>query len=891
VAGLPIAENDWVCSEAARAKADERRRGEVLPSASDLVDLIADEPGNGELLTGRSGITRAALARGLACSSNALGSVLPDAIGLFQIGRTKAVVKLYDPALLAQLANHPKVLASRQRMLTRVNDTNRREMLADVLHSCHSPELKYLRVEDFRTVQDTAISIHPLTVLFGKNGAGKSSILDAVHLSLTREATWDCDEKPLPAHFGLRVRCELSDEEIATAAAYLALGIRAPLRDAVEQLFAGLLTAPLFYGRQGDWAMGVDPGIAAELRPIAQRVAAEKLSSKIALELVSAFVAAVGEPHPVHALPLSMGSIAVSRLSSDTRDIERRVFDEVGTLARAAANDLREWSTQRFTQGPDRMANTRAGGERPSRQSLELLWLDGQMQATKPHLARHVSVQGRDGRALGPVSLASSQGVLDCFTTVFETSAGLDEADLPAVQTLVLMSRSGGQGRAESPWAHANPFERELAGMITIAVEHLANSLAPDFVVEHGRIMLVPPQHESSGTVAIGILDPRRGKIDGLTALPSGIGRWAALATDLALNEILNYVKASRTPSIASRLSEHHPDAVLRLLDRQELAAEESVALSAEVEAAVVGTNASHSPVVFLADEPELHLHPAAQEEIVRWCSAMATRWTTLVATHAAPFLRIPPSEGTIVRVMRPVGGATVAMPIEGPVIESLDELASSLGLGRDRLLQLTRGLVLVEGPVDAEVLRALCGDVVDRQRLAIVPLHGHSNASAVVDGELAAAIGLPLAVMFDDTTSEQLDELQRDPRAKVSDETRSVWKVLSRRSDGLDSHLIPLDVPDICGVLPEETVRARHSGFPGWDEISSRHRENPGSRFKDLFLDSIQVSRRKDRETIVGIAQAWDGRSPLPKPLLRARSSIEAWAEEISARDWPRHT
>jgi hypothetical protein len=87
-----------------------------------------------------------------------------------------------------------------------------------------------------------------------------------------------------------------------------------------------------------------------------------------------------------------------------------------------------------------------------------------------------------------------------------------------------------------------------------------------------------------------------------------------------------------------------------------------------------------HGPALLIADEPELHLHPSAQEEIVRWCLKISERWTVVVATHAAPFLRLSPSEGKLIRVVRTPSLGTRTDVLEASFLATLDEIGQELG-------------------------------------------------------------------------------------------------------------------------------------------------------------------------------------------------------------------
>ena len=106
-----------------------------------------------------------------------------------------------------------------------------------------------------------------------------------------------------------------------------------------------------------------------------------------------------------------------------------------------------------------------------------------------------------------------------------------------------------GAGSATSPWAVSREVARALAVSAVVAIETLANHYCPDFAAEGGRILRCPPGHEDVGEVEVGLLDVYGG-VSELSELPSGIGRWVALATDLAASGVLHQFASSELSQI-----------------------------------------------------------------------------------------------------------------------------------------------------------------------------------------------------------------------------------------------------------------------------------------------------------------------------------------------------
>ena len=332
-------------------------------------------------------------------------------------------------------------------------------------------------------------------------------------------------------------------------------------------------------------------------------------------------------------------------------------------------------------------------------------------------------------------------------------------------------------------------------------VQEVANRLAPRFLLEMGRIVLLAPQDPGTRLVGVALLEAD-GSLTELSASSSGPQRWVALIVELARSFVVD-LWPWRVPAEAG---------VGDVEDDIQLARE----IAADFLALPVPAHMPGSIQLVVADEPELHLHPAAQEDVAKWAVDMSIAMDLLVATHAPAFLRLSPTEAAIVRVARTTSSGTQATRLDGGFLQNLDALAADIGLGRDRLLQLVRGLVVVEGKADAAVLRAVAGRVLSEHRLELLPIGGHSKSRSFADGDLAIAVGLPVAAMFDDTTPEALAQLATDPTAKVADEVRSLSRLLSLTSRGLSCVPLFFDMPDVIGALPEGDCPTAVPPVPG---------------------------------------------------------------------------
>jgi energy-coupling factor transporter ATP-binding protein EcfA2 len=825
------------------------REAAVLRRTLELQEVLLDPEGNdwpefafGRLLDGEQGVSKAALARALGCTPASLDGIIGDPIGTVWTGMGSSPVKTYDPGLLQLLAAHPKVVASRKRRSLSVEDDDRRQRVQDFLGTSLSGELRRVAIRDFRSIQSASFKVDWFTVLFGRNGAGKTSILNALRLGGDQRHSTGVD---VSFEIGLRSVGTLSDA--LEVACYLSLGTPRKLRCDVETVVYGILTAPAAVGRPGEWYLAASPALSPELRRTADRLDGQ-LRSTVLSSIALAVAQSLEVAQPIPPYPLSTPFIyEVLEVSADADAVEERLFERIAETIESAKQSARfipnsvDPSTEMHE--PEQMAT--------NSETASLQWIDEHANPIQPALATHIQIQLADGTSSPAAPLIDAQDIRRLFHWAVE-HADADPSLRALYPSLVVLARFG-VGEEPPPWSPVRSSDRSIAEGALVRIEAEANRLAPKFVTEQGRIVLAPPHDDATGRAAVFMVG-RSGVLHRISQLPSGVARWVGLVIEMALGSVEKaLIRAARSGSWAG------------------------------IDAHVAFTPNGR---VFVVDEPEMHLHPAAQEEVVAWLADLSRRENAhvIVASHAPPFLRIAASEGRINRVSNHHSEGTKVLQMDGHLLEDVDSLADELGLGRDRLLQLVRGMVIVEGPTDKYVLSILGADVLARHRLVVVPIGGHSAASGVVSGELAAAIGLPIAVLFDDITSSSLKAIERDRDADVPSEVKSAMKLLDQRGRGLDCTIIPFEAGDICAALPEPTIRAMFPRFPGWSKIEARHRSDTTVSFKHAFLDALQVSRREDAATIRRIADEWDGHAAPPQVFRRALEALDAWGESLTS-------
>jgi energy-coupling factor transporter ATP-binding protein EcfA2 len=936
--------------EEARQRALERRQREITA-------VVDDPAGHGwphlslaRLLEGADGVSRSALANALGCTTATVRDLMGEAVGKV-LDHNNRAYDVFDPDLLYSLADHPLVIASRDRRSSSVTDQDRRDALDEAFQHRSGFEIRSASISNYHSIKHVFLPVDPLTVLFGRNGAGKSSIIDALDGIDFESGT----EVQIEASFDHG----LEADDVAELACYLSLGYRPTTREQLEAVLFELLSAPVAIGRSVSgselgplqfevasefnprrpfwWAMGVRSDTAAGCRDRLHELVSKNLSGRVVPGLLEAAYAAIDEPMPVVEIPFGDSpAVEVTSLQADPAGLEGRLFAAIGeavesfvsqgatnlksigahregelesgygrvdlpkqlsqaTLekAKVGAAELEEQTPMRELLPSDCGGTVaEAPGSDPAAGTVLLSWCDGHAVPLVASSATHLRVETNFAGATSVVVI----GLRDLAGLRSAAAEALRVGSMDASSALNLLARRAGAGRAESPWAESNGFTRALCVGCVLVVEEIANEYAPAFLSSEGRIVLSPPTHETGQTVQVWMFDERLHRVP-FDYLPSGIERWVALIVELALKDV---VRRFLDPKIArviySALTETHSALVwsTRQLWQEATAGPEQIPVSESVISAVRDVirgsddeagEREECIALLLADEPELHLHPSAQEEVVSWAVRSRDRWTTIVATHAAPFLKLAASEGRIVRVQRQPPFGTTAVQLGRVVLEGLDTLSEDLGLGRDRLLQLVRGLVLVEGITDKAVIESFGRDILERQRLLVVPLGGHTQARNVVQGEFALALGLPLAVIFDEVTREDLAAIGLDPKARVSEETKSAQKLLDQRDRGLNCTILPFNEPDICAALPEALVRERFPKFKSWASVHDSAKRAPDRKFKELFLESIYVNKRDDAKTIINIAESWDGKTELPLSISSTLLELDQWAGGLASR------
>jgi AAA domain, putative AbiEii toxin, Type IV TA system len=275
-----------------------------------------------------------------------------------------------------------------------------------------------------------------------------------------------------------------------------------------------------------------------------------------------------------------------------------------------------------------------------------------------------------------------------------------------------------------------------------------ANRVAPSFLRDEGQIGVE--------VLPVSVWGARRPQDPGdvhwpgrvardLRVVGAGTARWTAAVVKLACRRLAKgrQVVTDQDGAVISD----------RAAVRDLVAAARAEPLSQ----AAVRLEPADAPGVYVIDEPEAHLHPAAIASVRAWLEDLAgTATAVLAATHSPMLLDTDSHLATRVLVL-PGDGGTELQALTGIMDERLAGAASELGITKGDLLLMTRLVVFVEGPHDVIVLDEWFGNELRDAGIRVFPAHGGDNFQelvttrpGVVGSEIIDALGIRIAVISD---------------------------------------------------------------------------------------------------------------------------------------------
>lgn len=728
-------------------------------------------------------------------------------------------------------------------------------------------------ISDYKSINQAELPLERLTVLFGANGAGKTNIIEAlgIHDPLARAVLRrdGGDERYRRARVGIVAQLDVAREGGGAEAELLREMLASPWdremdMDEVSQYLGaycgatwwmdgGNLRDPASRATLAAAYATITAAILADV-PRHRRADAEKL-----LDLL------LEQPQL-----LIQEDFAVSLTSDRNTPTGRRIVELAHRIADVQGGPLghdlgvlRSW-TGRW---PPLMVLTCGPGAEPSDVDEVLVpagfgWLSkhlgsvhvvsGDVSTIEHHLDDVlVAVHDRLFHRSVPDDDADPPGWTDywCEHCIQPDHGGHVDPGLYGTMFGPYRSTGDWLESRDDAWIRVRPSLQTALAVI----EDDANKRLPAFVSQQGRLQLeirpVPewesaparcritfdldpgdPDAEPAGWDGpIGVLG-YTGHVDTtarsvpLADLGAGIRRWVATAVRLA-------VDACKAGEITATLS---------------IDIDPTTPISDAYDIEAVMSASNPRPRILLVDEPEQHLHPAAQQEIVAWSVQQARQHHAIVvATHSPAYFALPAHQADICEVRR-VGHTTRVRPlrpVHGPeAVQRARELGFDIGLGRDALAQLTRAIAVVEGDWDLHLLQRYFGSELSEQRVLVVPLQGTDDFGTLANAAVIPAVGVPVVALLDEVRAASPADLATltPPLSKVE---RTLRDLAAALGDSL--RIVRYPDPDVICALPEAAVRAAYPGltFPGWGPLLEEWRgEGETTPFKRWALAELGV-------------------------------------------------
>jgi AAA domain, putative AbiEii toxin, Type IV TA system/AAA ATPase domain len=726
-----------------------------------------------------------------------------------------------------------------------------------------------VEIEQFRSIEDQRIPMDGLTVLFGPNSAGKTSVLEVVEHLLAQEREYRSDPGDDDNAVVLgSVMFDLPAASIANSDD--ALLYQALLRGEYNK--AGLFGAP-----EDPWAWLQD-GLGERLKDAdldgALSLLAESLARSSAVgsrEDRDILARAVFYPEAVY----FWADLSNVSLNADLELLPSAARDAASRIAAIAGDDpLCTLATHLVSEGWTHIAWLGAGTY-SSPEGLQARFppaivLDGDLGGLSGELeSAIVAVHDRIWH-IEPKVLESFPGGGEMLEGAPDFGIGKHALDDRYVidQWLEAQSEEGDSVPAEIFDRYdQNDWYRVRRSVLAAAevIEAEANRVAPDFVKNQGTIGIdvLPVAVWGSGghRVRATFTEFGRDKHD-LKVVGAGTGRWAAAAIRLASRRLANGRQVVRDDTCTDVDDED---------ERRRIVTEAYRAPSTQTAVQLVP---SDSPTVYIADEPEAHLHPAALRSVREWLSLLAeTAATVLIATHSTALL--DSTSGLIHRVLvlrTPEG--TVLREMTGALDDELARVSDTLGLSKGELLLMARLALFVEGPHDQMILNEWFGDELRAAGIHIFPAGGADNLPGLITSELATALGIRIATLTDDTSV---------PRAVSGNPQTRGEKAVARLAReaaqaGAMVYAAGLSKGDILWYLDDKICRQAAPKFPGWDtamsEYTNAETHAPWKRWiKERY--GLPLSR----DGIRGLARECRNNHKIPQELAQKIKSLIVYA------------
>lgn len=228
-----------------------------------------------------------------------------------------------------------------------------------------------------------------------------------------------------------------------------------------------------------------------------------------------------------------------------------------------------------------------------------------------------------------------------------------------------------------------------------------------------------------------------------------------------------------------------------------------------------------------LIDEPEAHLHLRAIRSVAEWLVERNHEGIgCIVSTHALELFNLPTNVGAFGIVTREEDRPSQLNWVTHSLVESLRSHAAELGISPADALRTARGVLILEGRHDEQVIRHYFGRELAAQRTIILRLYGINEALALVELDYLSMLDIPMVMLWDAGPKED-----------------KILATLQRHGSAIRQ--VTHGAVDIACMLPDESVRAAvRPDFPGWEALAQDWQQTrPRPNFKAYVASRLGIT------------------------------------------------
>ena len=735
--------------------------------------------------------------------------------------------------------------------------------------------LRGVKIDRFRSIADQWLPMEGLVVLFGQNSAGKTSVLEAVEHLITQAGRFRADPG------------EIEETSVDGSLVFDLPGAHIP-GSPDAQIYRALLRDE--YSRPGAFGKSkypwpwLDAELAARLKKADLEPAISLLSEALARTGASgtaedreALANSVFDPSAVyffaHKLNVSL-LVDGSSLPKQAMDAARRIASVPGD------DPLWTLASHLVPNGRAHLAVLSGGVHKRWQKFADsfppVIVLDGNIESLSADLESAVIAIHNQLWPWVRKPFPFSLNIGAVYVTHKEDIGKGRQDDRYAADSWLETQSEGGQvftASAFDPYNQGDWYRVRHSVLAAARVlEEEANKVAPAFVKDQGSIgieVLPVAVWGSSKHKVRATFTELDGERRDLSVVGAGTARWAAAAIRLA----------SRGLEKGRVIRDEAGDPVDGEDELERIQAE---AFKEAFEEALGRLKPSYLPAVYIADEPESHLHPAALQSVREWLSQLAaTAATVVIATHSTALLDSPSQlfkgQSQLVKRIKVLRGehGTELRPMTGALGYELAEVSDMMGLTKGELLLMTRLALFVEGVHDQIILNEWFGDILRTAGIRVFPVQGVDYMPGLIDSEIIPELGIRIATISDDTSIPRVRSGK--PRTRGD---RGISKLIDNaRRAGIPVHSVGLSKPDILYYLDEGICRQISPTFPGWEKATSERPDGSHEPWKRWVKSRYGLPL--NNEGIRSLARKCRELDKIPTELVRQVNDLIAYASD----------